>query len=263
VPDPPTSPRDEWAAHVETFVDDHYGQLRGRVRTHVIDQHLAAHLTAGGRIVDVGGGAGNQSIPLARRGHDVTIADPSPAMLDRARQVLAGEVPEVQARVRLVGCRGEEAPRVLGETFDGVLCHGVVMYVEDPDPFVGALAELAAPGGIVSIVAKNAAVLAARPAQEGRWADALAAFDADRQVNGLGIDTRADRLDDLQAMLARHGVDPLAWYGVRLFTDTWAPDRAPEDPDDLVLAVELEASRRDPYRQLSRLFHLVGTKRGP
>jgi hypothetical protein len=27
-------------------------------------------------------------------------------------------------------------------------------------------------------------------------------------------------------------------------------------------AVELEASRRDPYRQLSRVFHLVGRK-GP
>jgi hypothetical protein len=25
-------------------------------------------------------------------------------------------------------------------------------------------------------------------------------------------------------------------------------------------AVELEASRRDPYRQLSRVFHLVGRK---
>jgi hypothetical protein len=28
-----------------------------------------------------------------------------------------------------------------------------------------------------------------------------------------------------------------------------------------VLAVELEASRRDPYRQPSRLFHLVGRRR--
>jgi len=252
---------DEWAAHVETFVDHHYGSLRGRVRTHVIDQHLSAHLAPGGRVVDVGGGGGNQSIPLARRGHEVTIADPSPAMLERAGQALADEPPEVRDRVRLVRCDGEDAPAVLGEIFDGVLCHGVVMYLEDPDPFVGALSALAAPGGVVSIVAKNADVLAARPAQEGRWADALAAFDSERQVNGLGIDTRADRIDDLSALLTRHGVDPVAWYGVRLFTDAWAPDRRAQDPDEVVLAVELEASRRDPYRRLSRLFHLVGTKR--
>ena len=253
---------DDWAAHVEAFVDDHYASLRGRVRTHVIDRHLAAHLAPAGRIVDVGGGAGNQSIPLARRGHEVTIADPSPAMLDRARRALGEESSEVRGRVRLVRCSGEDAPATLGQTFDGVLCHGVVMYVDDPAPFVAALAALAVPGGVVSIVAKNADVLAARPAQEGRWADALAAFDTDRQVNGLGIDTRADRIDDLSELLARHGVDPVAWYGVRLFTDAWSPDRRADDPEEDVLAVELEASRRDPYRRLSRLFHLVGIK-GP
>lgn len=256
-----TDGADGWAAHVETFVDEHYATLRGRVRTHVIDQHLATHLRAGGRVVDVGGGAGNQSIPLARRGHHVTIADPSAAMLERARQALAGEEPEVRDRVRLVACSGEDAPGVLSETFDGVLCHGVVMYVEDTAPFVAALCSLAAPGGVVSIVAKNADVLAARPAQEGRWSDALAAFDADRQVNGLGIDTRADRVADLSALLDEHGVDPVAWYGVRLFTDSWPLDRPARDPEDTVLAVELEASRRDPYRQLSRLFHLVGVRR--
>lgn len=44
---------------------------------------------------------------------------------------------------------------------------------------------------------------------------------------------------------------------MRLFTDGWAPDRPATDPDDLVLQVEFAASRRDPYRRLSRLFRLV------
>ncbi|MDZ7675818.1 MAG: hypothetical protein U5K30_12225 [Acidimicrobiales bacterium] len=83
---------DPWADHVEEFVDRHYSSLRGRVRTHVVHQHLVEHLPAPpARIVDVDGGAGHQSIPLARLGHDVTIADPSPAMLERARQRLDGE----------------------------------------------------------------------------------------------------------------------------------------------------------------------------
>jgi hypothetical protein len=36
----------------------------------------------------------------------------------------------------------------------------------------------------------------------------------------------------------------------------------PSDSQQLAAAaaVELEASRRDPYRQLSRIFHLVGRK---
>jgi len=210
----------------------------------------------------VGGGAGHQSIPLARRGYDVTIVDPSPAMLDRASQAMAAEDRVVADRVRLVEATGEEAPTALGgRRFGAVLCHGVVMYLEDPGPLVGSLCAMADTGSVVSIVAKNVEALAARPALEGDWATALAAFDSQRQVNGLGLDTRGDRIEDLTASLVDHGVDPVAWYGVRLFTDGWTPDRVPTDPEELVLAVELEASRRDPYRRLSRLFHLLGRRR--
>jgi SAM-dependent methyltransferase len=255
--------QDDWAPLAEAFVDGHYGSLRGRVRTHVIAEHLRTHLPPSpARIVDVGGGAGHQSIPLAREGYDVTIIDPSRTMLDRAEQRRATEDRDVAARVRLVEATGEDAEAALdGERFDGVLCHGVVMYVDDPAPLVGSLCALAAPGGIVSIVAKNVEVMAARHAHEGDWAAALAAFDSDRQVNGLGVDTRGDSVEGLSEMLVAGGVDPIGWYGVRLFTDGWAPDRPATDPEGVVLQVELEASRRDPYRRLSRLFHLVGQHR--
>jgi hypothetical protein len=99
------------------------------------------------------------------------------------------------------------------------------------------------------------------PALAGDWDGALAAFDGDRQVNGLGVDTRDDSISGLSDLLAEHGVDPIDWHGVRLLTDSWAPDRPATDPDDLVLQVELEASRRDPYRQFSRLFHLLASRR--
>jgi SAM-dependent methyltransferase len=247
----------------EQFVDGHYGSLRGQVRTHVIHQHLCAHLCAPpARIIDVGGGAGNQSFPLARLGYHVIILDPSEAMLERAAKRLSAEVPEVASRVKLVRSDGESAVSAVGgEQFDAVLCHGVLMYLEDPKPLVARLSELASPGGVVSIVAKNVNVLAVRPALAGDWAGALAAFDSDRQINGLGVDTRGDSVSGLSDLLVEHDVDPIAWYGVRLFTDGWAPDRPAADPEDLVFQVELEASRRDPYRQFSRLFHLLGCRR--
>ena len=61
------------------------------------------------------------------------------------------------------------------------------------------------------------------------------------------------------------GVQPVRWYGVWLFTD-WlefsGAELVPGDSAELAAtaAVELEASRRDPYRRLSRVFHLVGRK---
>ena len=61
-------------------------------------------------------------------------------------------------------------------------------------------------------------------------------------------------------MLVDRQVDPIAWYGVRLFTDGWTSESAPPEPEDVVFAVEYEASRRDPDRQLSRLFHLLGRR---
>jgi SAM-dependent methyltransferase len=255
-------PADEWAPLADRFVDGHYGSLRGRVRTHVIHQHLRAHLAPPPlSVVDVGGGAGNQSIPLARDGYDVTIVDSSPAMLERAQRLIASEESDVARRITLIEAAGEEASvKLQGQRFGGVLCHGVLMYLDDPEPMVAALCELAGPAGIVSIVAKNVEALAVRPALDGDWDAALAAFTTERQVNGLGLDTRGDRRDDLSAMLLDRDVHPLAWYGVRLFTDGWTPDRPPAGPEDVVLRVELEASRRDPYRQLSRLFHLVGRR---
>jgi S-adenosylmethionine-dependent methyltransferase len=52
---------------------------------------------------------------------------------------------------------------------------------------------------------------------------------------------------------------------VWLFVDWLEFSGAELDPGDskevaATAAVELEASRRDPYRQLSRVFHLVGRK---
>ena len=254
---------DSWAPLADRFVDGHYGSLRGRVRTHVIDTHLRWHLPpAPAEVVDVGGGAGHQALPLARRGYRVTILDSSAAMLARAAESLAREPEEVRRRVSLVEAAGEQAPAVLGTgRFTGVLCHGVLMYLDDPGPLVASLAGLAREGGVVSIAAKNASNLAVRPALAGDWKAALAAFDTRRQVNGLGLNTRADTVEGLSELLGRHGVEATAWYGVRLFTDCWTPEGPDPGPDDDVLAVELEASRRDPYRQMSRLFHLIGRRR--
>jgi len=146
-----------------------------------------------------------------------------------------------------------------------VLCHGVLGYLEQPEPVVTQLCGCAAAGGVVSIMAGNAKAMAVRPAMERRWRDALAAFDARREMGVLGVTTRADTVEDLSELLRGRDVEPLGWYGVWLFVDWLEFSGVELDPSDAeqaaaVAAVELEASRRDPYRQLSRVFHLLGRK---
>jgi S-adenosylmethionine-dependent methyltransferase len=256
---------DPWASVSSQFVDEAYVSVKGQVRTYVIHQHLMDHLPGPpAAILDVGGGAGHQSFPLARAGYEVTLLDPSPAMLARAADRLASEPPEVRSRVRLVQARGEEADSATGgQRFAAVLCHGVLMYVEDPEALVASLCKCAAPGGLVSVMALNANTLAVRPALERRWDKALAAFEARGERGVLGLDTRADTVEGLSGLFRAHGAEPVAWYGVWLFTD-WM-DLPDADPGEVraVQAVELEASRRDPYRQLSRVFHLMCRKARP
>jgi SAM-dependent methyltransferase len=255
-------PEDAWAELADDFVDGAYATVKGRVRTHVLHQQLLEHLPPPpATVLDVGGGAAHQSLPLARLGHEVTVLDPSASMLAKATERLAAEPDEVRSRVRLVEAAGEHAPDALGgETFDAVLCHGVLMYLPDPEPMVQSLSRCMAPRGLVSVMSLNRATLAVRPALDGRWSDALAAFDAEGEVGVLGAPTRADTVDHLSELLRAQDVDPIAWYGVWLFTD-WLD--LPLDGTDLdaVAAVELEASRRDPYRRMSRVFHLLGHRR--
>jgi SAM-dependent methyltransferase len=219
-------------------------------------------------VLDVGGGAGHQSLPLARAGYDVTLLDPSPAMLDKARQRLQRLPDDVQRRVTLLQADGENAAEAVnGERFAAVLCHGVLGYLEQPKPLVDQLSRCVAAGGVVSIMTGNARAMAVRPALERRWDDALASFDARAEIGVLGVPTRADTVEELSDLMRDSGVEPLRWYGVWLFVDWLEFSGATLSPDDetqlaAVAAVELEASRRDPYRQLSRVFHLVGRK-GP
>jgi S-adenosylmethionine-dependent methyltransferase len=258
---------DTWAVLADQFADEAYATVKGYVRTYVLHQQLLEHLPAPpAAVLDVGGGAGHQSFPLAQAGYEVTLLDPSAAMLDKARERLARLPGEAQRRVTLVQADGQDAHEATGgQRFAAVLCHGVLGYLEEPGPLVSQLCRCADAGGLVSIMTGNAHTMAVRPALERRWADALASFGASTEIGVLGVPSRADTVEELSQLMRGGGVEPLRWYGVWLFVDWLEFSGAELDPGDsaqvaATAAVELEASRRDPYRQLSRVFHLVGRK---
>jgi SAM-dependent methyltransferase len=258
---------DTWAGLADRFVDEAYATVKGYVRTYVLHRQLLEHLPAPPvTVLDVGGGAGHQSFPLAQLGYDVTLLDPSPAMLDKARQRLERLPDEAQGRVTLIEGDGERADESLGgRRFGAVLCHGVLGYLDQPDRLVDQLCRCAAPGGIVSIMTGNANAAVVRPALERRWDDALASFDARTEIGVLGVPGRADTVDELSELLVSHAVRPVRWYGVWLFVDWLEFSGVELDASDTaevtkIAAVELVAGQRDPYRQLSRVFHLVGRK---
>ncbi|CAM5689400.1 MULTISPECIES: class I SAM-dependent methyltransferase [Streptomyces] len=240
-----------------------------------LDEQIAGRFPVGQRlrVLDVGMGQGTQALRLARLGHHVTGVEQDATMIAAARDAVAREPEGIRKRVRLVQGDGRDTGvHFLPGSFDVVLCHGVLMYVEEPDPLVAGLARVLAPGGLLSLLVRNGDALAMRPGLSGDWSGALAAFDTTSHLphprtdsDGgtplrLGPDVRADRLAALTATLDGIAAPLHAWYGVRVFTDTAADGAALPDDLGTLLAVEERAGRTDPYRGVAALLHLCGVR---
>ncbi|MGP9021218.1 class I SAM-dependent methyltransferase [Streptomyces sp. BR1] len=230
-----------------------------------LDEQIAARFPVGQRlrVLDVGTGQGTQALRLARAGHTVTGLESDPEMLRAAREALSTEPEGIRERVRLIEGDGHETGvHFLPGSFDVVLCHGVLMYVQEPDAMLAGLARMLAPGGLLSLLVRNADALAMRPGLAGDWSAALAAFDTDAYTNRLGLSVRADRLSTLTRTLDGIAAPLHAWYGVRVFTDN-VPNEVQlpaADELDRLLAAEDKAGRTDPYRQVAALLHLCGVR---
>lgn len=206
------------------------------------------------RILDAGCGQGTQALTAAREGHTVTGLDPSAELLERFAATLDAEPADVRGRVRLVRGPGERAAELATGPFDLVLCHGVLMYLDDPAPLLDALGQVAAPGAGLSLLVRNGLAPAMRPGLRGDSRAALDAFDRPDYTTRLGIAARMHTPDELDRLLTPAGWRPHRWYGVRVFSDH-RPDPDPDELDDLV-AAEAEAGERDPYRQVAALLHV-------
>jgi len=236
---------------------DRLGRLRDIVRQELIAAQLHEVLDQRQRVLDVGCGQGTQALILARSGYDVTGLDPSDYLLSRFEASLADEPASVQERVHLVKGTGEAAPELAPGPFDVVLCHGVLMYLDDDREMLGALTKVAAHQAVLSLLVRNGLAPAMRPGLLRQWDEAMAAFDRRDYVNRLGLSARMHTPVALNVVL-----DPLGWYldrwfGVRVVTDHLDEDAPSEVELARIMAVEQEAGRRDPYRQVAAFLHLI------
>lgn len=121
------------------------------------------------------------------------------------------------------------------------------MYLDDPEAALARLAARLEPDGMLSVTFRNGAALAFRPGMRRRWQAAVDAFDAVTYVNELGVEARAERLDDIAGYLTKRDLTIDAWYGVRVFTDPASGDERVvdgEDFEDLIQAEQLAGKPR-------------------
>jgi S-adenosylmethionine-dependent methyltransferase len=237
---------------------EHYGTLRGKVREQIVRRHLEQVVLAeasGLDAVDVGCGDGRDALWLAELGYGVVAVDPSQAMVDRAESLRQDTDPPPSVNFQI-----GDASTVLEEhgesSFDLVLSHGVIMYQEDPGAFIAEQMALLRPGGILSLLAKNAEALVYRAAQEASVDEAMRVLDDSHSLGHLGVSTGAQTMQELADFGLAAGATVRSWAGVRIFSDS-PTDVLREADDEKVIDLEWLAARRDPYRTTAPLLHLL------
>lgn len=238
---------------------DRLDNLRNTVRQEMIRRQIADHARSTMKVLDVGCGQGTQLLELAALGCTATGIEPSAEL----RELCSRSALQRRVNIELIDGTVEELDAVLGHRrFDLVCAHGLLMYLADRASAIASLADRVAPAGLLSVTFRSGHALAMRPALRGDWAGALAAFNADRYTNELGVEARADLLDDVVVELASCGLDLVEWYGVRVFNDAVSSDAAVPEGTDFaaLLDAEDQAGRRDPYRWLGSQLHVIAQR---
>ncbi|GES51366.1 MULTISPECIES: methyltransferase [Rhizobium] len=234
--------------------------IRGRIRHELVFQVVAELTAAGGTVLDMGCGDGEIAVRLCEAGFNVLGVDASPEMLRRA--YLRKDQLSERARNRLdfaVGTIENFKPK---QTFDAVCCHGVLMYLDDSGAAIQTLANHVSPGGLLSILTKNALSNGFREALRGDYelARQLIETGAASRIGNLGISTRGDDPSTIVDCMKQCGFNDCQWRGIRIFSDHLDADSFDDSMADALIALEQATSLRDPYRLMARLFHATGRK---
>jgi S-adenosylmethionine-dependent methyltransferase len=228
---------------------------KGRLRHAVILHHLRSHLPpAPLDILDVGGGTGEMSADLARGGHALTLLDLAPAMVEKARRQCAG------LNVTLACADAGQIPALFDAgRFDLAMCHSVLSFLADPLTLLAELSRVVRLGGLLSVVVGNRFHLPLRATLlEKDFRRARAGLDD--EIGGMdlfGLPRRTFYPAEVRRMIQARGMRVVGEYGVRVFADLL--DGTLDITPDL-LALELAASERMPYRHLARFLQFIAVK---
>jgi SAM-dependent methyltransferase len=106
----------------------------------------------GGRVLEIGPGAGRLTVELARRGHHVHSIDSSAGMLELTARHSADQ--GLEDRVT-VGIGDAHQLAFTDGAFDLVIAIGVIPWLSEPGRAVAEMARVLAPGGSVVVTADN------------------------------------------------------------------------------------------------------------
>lgn len=250
----------KYAAYLET--------PEGRLRADLAFTNLQKFLepTQGSlHVLDLGCGTGTMGVRLAQLGHQVTLLDSSPAMLDLAQRTAqeAGVAEKITVKL---GDAARLADLFTTELFDVILCHNLLEYVDDPQAVLGGAARLMRDSSaILSILVRNQAGEVLKAAiQAGDLTAAennLAAEWAHESLYGGNV--RLFTADSLEAMLKAASLTTAAKRGVRVIAD-YLPQRISRDAEyERILELERKLGSLLEFAAVARYTHCLARRSCP
>ena len=212
--------------------------------------------------LDVGCGTGATGIRLARLGMHVTLLDSSQSMLAIAKR--SAQEAGVADKVTLQhGDAAQLATLFQAGSFDVILCHNTLEYVDDPVVVLrGAAGALRDSSAILSILVRNQAGEVLKAAiQAGDLAAAEHNLTAEWGQEPLcGGKVRLFSPDSLQAMLKAASLATMAERGVRVLADYLPPQVSRSTEYERIFALERKLGRRREHAAVARYTHCLARR---
>lgn len=253
---------DSDASRYAEYLDSSEGKLRTELTLANLQDFLPIPGTISLHALDIGCGTAAASIRLAQLGVHVTALDSSPAMLEFAQQKI------VEARVGnkislKQGNARELANMFPPESFDVVLCHNLLEYVDDPNAVLHAAARMMrSPSAILSILVRSQAGEVMKAAlQTGDLAAAEHDLEADWGLESLyGGKVRLFTFPAVALMLGEASLTVTARRGVRILSD-YLPTKISRSAEyQRILALERKLSTRREFFGVARYLHCVASR---
>jgi len=211
------------------------------------------------RALDLGCGTGAASVRLARLGMHVTLLDSSSAMLDLAKRSIVESGLSDNFALKQ-GDAVEAAEIFPSQSFDVILCHNVLEYVEDPAAVLCSVARLMqGPSAILSLLVRNQAGEVLKAAlQTGDLAAAEHNLVAQSGKESLyGGNVRFFTPEALEAMVKDVGLTISARRGVRVVADYLPATVSRLEEYERIFSLERKLSKRGEFFGIARYLHYL------
>ena len=207
--------------------------------------------------LDLGCGTGAVAVRMARLGIHVTLLDSSPAMLDIAQRAALEAGVSDQVTVKHSDAT-ELASLFNAGSFDAILCHNLLEYVDDPGAVLcGAARVMRGSAAILSILVRNQAGEVLKAALEtGDLISAERGLTAEWGQEPLyGGKVRLFTLEALETMLKAASLTITAQRGVRVVADYLPAKISRAAEYERIFALERKLGKRREFAPVARYTH--------